>query len=208
MRPVWFVVGAGALLLSAWAADSSNAPNTLTAEEKRDGWVLLFDGKTMNHWDDPRKKDPPGDAWTIDDGCLKANARPRITEDLFSDGTYRDFDLAFEWRISEGGNSGVKYKIQDHLFLAPRDQAQPAQRQRFEALVERSFLQRVEKRPDHGQDYVIGFEYQMTDDAKNGDAKGNLKHTAGALYDMMAPSKPMSKPACEFNSSRSVVRGK
>ena len=65
-----------------WAAGP--APNTLTDQEKRDGWVLLFDGKTMQGWDDPRAKTPPGDAWTIDDECLKANPHPRITENLFS----------------------------------------------------------------------------------------------------------------------------
>ena len=48
------------------------------ARGEESGWVVLFDGKTMANWDDPRQKTPPGDAWTIDDGCLKANRRPHI----------------------------------------------------------------------------------------------------------------------------------
>jgi hypothetical protein len=188
---------------SLWAADP--APNTLTPQEKSDGWVLLFDGKSMQGWDDPRTKTPPGDAWSVEEDCLKANPHPRITEDLFTSQTYRDFELTFEWKISTAGNSGVKYRIQKHLFIAPNDPAHPVRG--FEAVVERSFEAPVLERPDHGQDYVIGFEYQLTDDSKNGDALGNVKHTAGALYDMVAPASHAAKPVGEFNVSRIVVRG-
>lgn len=191
--------------LAACAIAADDSPNTLTSAEKAAGWVLLFDGKTMNGWDDPRQKTPPGDAWSIDDGCLKAKSHPRITEDLFTKDTYRDFDLQWDWKIAPAGNSGLKYRIQQHLFIAPREASDV--RQRFEAQVERSFLHPVETRPEHGQDYVVGFEYQMTDDAKNGDALGNQKHTAGALYDMITPSQAAAKPAGEFNHSRIVVRG-
>ena len=184
------------LALACLAADHSLS-NTLTASEQADGFVLLFDGKTMNGWDDPRLKNPPGDAWAIENGCLKANANPHITEDLFTKDTFRDFDLRFEWRISPRGNSGVKYRIQDHWFVSPGPGT-------FEETVEGSFQNR--RRPSRGQDYVIGFEYQITDDSLNGDARSNLKHTAGALYDMVAPSRPATRPVGEFNESRIVVR--
>jgi hypothetical protein len=191
------------LAASVWAADS--VPNTLTPQERSDGWILLFDGKTMQGWDDPRAKTPPGDAWTIDEDCLKANPHPRITEDLFTSQTYRNFELVFEWRISTAGNSGVKYRIQKHLFLAPNDPAHPVRG--FEGIVDHSFDAPILQRPEHGQDYVIGFEYQLTDDSKNGDALSNAKHTAGALYDMVAPSTNAAKPVGEFNVSRIVVKG-
>lgn len=189
-----------AALLSLTA--QAQTPNTLTPAEKSAGWILLFDGKTMNGWVDPREKTPPGDAWSIEDGCLKPTAHPRITEDLFSKQTFRDFELTFEWKISAGGNSGLKYRIQDHLFLLPLEP-----KERFESSVERSFEKRSNERPAKGQDYVIGFEYQMTDDAKNLDALTNVKHTAGALYDMVAPASKASKPVGEFNESRIVVKG-
>lgn len=169
-----------------------------------DGWISLFDGKTMNGWDDPRLKTPPGDAWTIEDGCLKAKAKPRITEDLFTKDTFRDFELVFDWRISPAGNSGVKYRIQDHLFVLPDE---PGKREKFETRVERSFRNRVAGRQDKGQDYVVGFEYQITDDTANSDAKSGGKHTSAALYDMVAPSKQALRPVGEFNHSRIVLRG-
>jgi hypothetical protein len=191
----------GTGLVLGWQAANHNPVNTLTPDEQRAGWTLLFDGKTMNGWDDPWLKSPPGDAWTIEDGCLKARAHPRITEDLFTREEFRDFDLEFDWRISLRGNSGLKYRIQEHLFLAP------AAGQKFEASVERSFLDRVAERPNKGQDYVIGFEYQVIDDDLNQDAHVGLMHTAGALYDMVAPSARVTKPVGEFNHSRIVLRG-
>jgi hypothetical protein len=189
------------LMMAAPLLAAAQQHNTLTPAEKKAGWILLFDGKTMNHWVDPRQKTPPGDAWTIEDGCLKALSHAKLTEDLFSKDTYRDFELSYEWRISPGGNSGVKYRIQKHLFL-------PGAHERFELQVEHSFEHPVSGRPEKGQDYVIGFEYQMTDDASNRDALSNPKHTAGALYDMVTPSKAAAKPAGEFNQSRIVVKGK
>ncbi len=190
----------GAILLTAaWAAAQ---PNTLTPQEKKDGWILLFDGKTLNGWVDPRQKTPPGDAWSIEDGCIRTIKDARITEDLFTQRKFRDFDLAFEWRISPGGNSGVKYRIQDTIWIVP---SKP--HERFEAQVERSLAEPIKTRPDHGQDYVVGFEYQITDDRSNGDAKSNSKHTAGALYDMVAPTGVVLKPVGEFNQSHIIVRG-
>ena len=193
--------------IAAWPCGAADpqSPNTLTHEETLAGWVLLFDGRTTNGWDDPRSKTPAGDAWSIEDGCLKAHGNPRITEDLFTIEKFRDFELVFDWRISPGGNSGVKYRIQDHVFIAPLDRV--GQRETFEYSVERSFQNPVHERPAKGQDYVVGFEYQITDDSKNGDAKGNRKHTAGALYDMVAPSAQPALPVGEFNHSRILVRG-
>jgi len=177
------------------------ADNQLTPAEKAAGWILLFNGKDMSGWDDPRVKNPAGDAWTIDDGCLKAVANPHIYEDLFSRDTFTDFELVFDWRISEGGNSGVKYRIQDHVFL------HSGWKGRFEDLVNLSLRDRRNDRPAHGQDYVIGFEYQLLDNDRNPDGRAGRTHTAGALYDMAAPERDAARPVGEFNHSRIVVRG-
>ncbi|HWB99472.1 MAG TPA: DUF1080 domain-containing protein, partial [Bryobacteraceae bacterium] len=87
----------GLLILPAAMA----APHhQLTAAEKAAGWKLLFDGRSMDGWEDPRQKTPAGDAWTVEDGCLKAQPHPRITEDLFTRELFRDFELLFDWRIA------------------------------------------------------------------------------------------------------------
>jgi hypothetical protein len=196
----WFGLAAlAAAMVFSQAARA--ADNQLTREEKSSGWRLLFDGRTYAGWRDPSKLHPPGDSFTIEDGCLKAVAHPRIVEDLFTRQTFRDFELQFDWKISPAGNSGVKYRIQDHIFI-------PDGKGRFEDRVAAALLAPRVARPEKGQDYVIGFEYQLTDDATNPDARGNgPKHQTAALYDVAAPSKSATRPVGEFNHSLLAVKG-
>lgn len=190
-----------ATLLLCLAPLAFAADNQLTPAEKSAGWRLLFDGKTFNNWIDPGSKSPAADSFVIEDGCLKAIPHPKIIEDLFSKGLYGDFELEWDWKIAEAGNSGVKYRIQDKVFLTPK------QMLRFEDRVNLSFEPRV-PRGATGQDYVIGFEYQMVDNAKNPDAtRGGALHQAGAFYDVVAPTRDATKPAGQFNHSRLVLRG-
>src|SRR4051794_26014317 len=114
-----------AVSASLWAAD-----NELTAQEKAAGWKLMFDGKSFAGWEDPAKKSPPGDGFAIDAGCIKSLKRPKINEDLFTLDTFADFEMEFDWKVSEAGNSGVKYRIQDRVILLPGTPGQ-----KFEDLV-------------------------------------------------------------------------
>jgi Domain of Unknown Function (DUF1080) len=86
--------------------------NTLTPREKEDGWKLLFDGHNNTGWRAYAHSEFPEDGWVIEDGCLKdvggAHGGDIVTTEQFT-----DFDLKFEWRISPGGNSGVKYLIKE-----------------------------------------------------------------------------------------------
>jgi len=174
------------------------ADNELTPQEKAAGWRLLFDGKTFANWVNPAEKTPPGDSFTIEDGCLKATRRPRITEDLFTKEVFRSFELAFDWKIAPGGNSGIKYRIQDHVFIDPA--------KNLGDQVNASLKNRLTARPDRGQDYVIGFEYQLLDNERNGDGRVPNDRT-GALYGVFAPLRDATRPVGEFNNSRLVVRG-
>jgi hypothetical protein len=177
------------------------APNALSAEEKAAGWKLLFDGATMAGWNDPARKDPPGNAWSVEDGCLKATRRPRIQEDLVTAETFGDFDLRFEWRISPGGNSGVKYLIQELVFLA--EERFP----RFEEVVDFSLRRGPVARRESGEEYVVGFEYQVIDNAGHSDARRGGKYQAAGLYDLVAPARDAAGPVSEFNQGRIVRRG-
>jgi len=79
--------------------------NTLTEQEQAEGWVLLFDGKTMDHWRGYKQEGVP-DGWAIEDGCI---TRVGPGGDLITREQFDDFELSLEWRISEGGNSGIFY---------------------------------------------------------------------------------------------------
>ncbi|HEX3877851.1 MAG TPA: DUF1080 domain-containing protein [Bryobacteraceae bacterium] len=189
------------VVLLSFSSISFAADNQLTPAEKAAGWKLLFDGSTYSNWEDPSKKSPPGDSFTIENGCIRAVAHPQIDEELFSSELFGDFELEWDWKLAHAGNSGVKYRIQDHLFLAQQRTA------RFEDLVQLSFEPRQARRA-RGQDYVVGFEYQMVDNTSNPDAtRGGKLHQAGALYDVEEPSQDATKPVGEFNHSRIVLRG-
>jgi len=200
-----------ALCASSFAVLAAEPHNTLSAKERAEGWQLLFDGRTMNHWIDPAGEIPPGDAWSIDDGCLKAKPHPRITEDLVSQRKYRDFELQWDWKIAPGGNSGMKYRIQRFVVLSK--QTVPAGAKRFEDKVDYAINHSTEAdrskigSSERAQVYVVGFEFQMIDNARHPDARRGLLYQTGALYSIMGPSQAASKPAGEFNHSLLIVKG-
>ena len=193
------------MVLTATAAD-----NTMTPAEKEAGWVLLFDGKTMNGWRDPGKRNPPGDAWVIDNGTLKTRAKPRLAEDLLSAEAYGNFELVFDWRVSPGGNTGLKYRLQRMIFIDDtKKQEGPGG---FEAMLGREIADPRSDRANMspgatGSEYTVGFEFQLIDDQKHADARKDLRHTTGALYSMIPPSAQAARPAGEWNEARLVVRG-
>jgi hypothetical protein len=195
-----------ALLLAASLASAQH--NQLTPEEKAAGWKLLFDGRTLEAFRDPRAMTPAGDSWTVADGCIQATKRPRIREDLVTRESFGDFELAWEWKVEPRGNSGVKYRIQDFILLVDsrRPKGVRFEQQVHEASKER-FARKDIQAADRTEEYVVGFEYQMIDDQWHPDAKNGDTHTSGALYDMIAPSQLAARPAGEWNQSRLVVRG-
>jgi len=96
------------------ASALAQKPNTLTSKEKKDGWVLLFDGKTTSGWH-TYHKDAATPAWSVQDGALVFNpdAGKGQGGDLVTDGEYENYDLTIEWKISDGGNSGVIFGVKE-----------------------------------------------------------------------------------------------
>lgn len=85
------------------------AQNVLTQEEKAEGFVLLFDGKTSDGWHG-YKKDAFPDKWIVEDGTLHFNPEVEGSGgDIVTDGNYSEFHFKVEWKISEAGNSGIFY---------------------------------------------------------------------------------------------------
>ena len=83
-------------------------PNTLTAEEQAAGWKLLFDGRTLQGWRGYGKPGAPVAGWEVADGAI---TRAGSGGDIVTTDAYRDFDLALEWKVPQGGNSGVLYRV-------------------------------------------------------------------------------------------------
>ncbi len=96
------------LLVGARAEEKANQ---LTEQEKATGWQLLFDGKDASQWWRGYKKQNLPDGWVVKDGALvreKKGAGDIITKDQFD-----SFELSVDWNISEGGNSGIMFKVKE-----------------------------------------------------------------------------------------------
>jgi hypothetical protein len=104
----------GASLPTARAADAADAKqNTLTEKEKKAGWKLLFDGKTTKGWRRFKGKGMP-DKWKVADGVLGFYPdEGKNGGDIVTTDKYDSFELILDWKISEGGNSGLMYRVSE-----------------------------------------------------------------------------------------------
>ncbi|GAB3257753.1 DUF1080 domain-containing protein [Larkinella harenae] len=84
------------------------------------GWVTLFDGKTLNGWHSYLKPEA-SPKWKVERKCLVLTEKG--AGDLLTDREYGDFELALEWKISEGGNSGIIYHVHESSAFKTADQS-------------------------------------------------------------------------------------
>ena len=111
MKRIMVLTGLALLCSSAFAQE----PNTLTAKEKKEGWKLLFDGKTTKGWH-TYLRDTVGSKWQVKDGDLIFDpSQPQSGGgDIVTNEVYENFELSLQWRISKGGNSGIIFDVQEN----------------------------------------------------------------------------------------------
>jgi 3-keto-disaccharide hydrolase len=162
----------------AKGAAKAGPPNTLTAADKAAGWRLLFDGKTTKGWRGFKSDAfPAGSRWAVQDGALVRTAGKR-TGDIVTVDQFDNFDLKWEWKIASGGNSGLKYLVEEAMSKSADDGV--------------------------GFEYQM-LDDEKHPDAKKG--KGGNR-TAGSLYDLVPAAKDkVLHPPGEWNESRVVVDG-
>ena len=168
-------------LIIAASAQNEKPINQLTNAEKSAGWRLLFDGKTFNGWRGFHSDKVP-EGWAIENGCIKKMQAEgelgRAGGDLITVDQFDNFEFSVEWKISQGGNSGIKYLVSESLPPSGRSAV--------------SFEYQVLDDKNHP-------------DAKAGIA-GN--RTSGSLYDLIPASKAkVLKPVGEFNLTRILIKG-
>lgn len=156
------------------------ADNTLTEAEKADGWISMFDGKTSNGWRGYGKENFPA-AWEIVDGTIhmvgsgRGEAGDAEGGDILYDKEFQNFHFKLEWKISEGGNSGIFYLGQETPDLDFIWKTAP----------EMQVLDN-EKHPDA----MLGKD-------------GNRQ--AGSLYDLIPAKPQNAKPVGEWNQVEIIV---
>ena len=148
-------------------------------QKDKDGYYIIFDGKTFNGWRGYNKDAIPG-RWTVEDGALRfkgsgiGEAQEADGGDIIFTRKFKNFELTFEWKVAKGSNSGVFFYAQE-VKGAPIWYSSP--------------------------------EYQILDNENHADAlageNGNRK--SASLYDMI-PAKPQNaKPFDEWNTGSIIV---
>jgi hypothetical protein len=91
------------------------SPNTLSANEKAAGWKLLYDGHTPKGWRGATIATFPAKGWEYANGVMHVLPSQGKEEsgggDVVTDDMYSAFDLSFEFKLTPGANSGVKYFV-------------------------------------------------------------------------------------------------
>lgn len=163
-------------------------PNQLSEKEKRNGWRLLWDGKTAAGWKLANADNFPTAGWAIQDGVLKVLGSKKDSlrkgGDIETVDEFANFELELDFKLTTGANSGVKYFVVDD----------------------------PKKRPGTG----LGPEFQILDDKVHPDAKEgvNGNRTTASLYDLIT-SENLSEggtekrinPPGKWNKMRIVVNG-
>ncbi len=150
----------GSMLFLACNPEKKNEPiedvfetyidNTLSVDEKSEGWMLLFDGENVDGWRAYNGDSFP-EGWTVEDGALKGlGLGDDIGGDIvFSFVEFSEFELEFDWKIGEGGNSGVFYHIvEGDQYKAPYYTAPE-----YQVIDQLGFPQKLEPWQSVGADY-------------------------------------------------------
>jgi len=171
-----FVQVAGGLAFAALSlAAFTFQPSDASLTPKKGRWVPLFDGKSLAGWHNYLGKGV-SDKWKVEDGTLMYGGG-RGGGDIVTDGEFGDFELELEWKISEGGNSGIMYHVHED----------PKFRESYYTGPEMQVL-----------------DDQRHPDAKQG---RNGNRTAGSLYDMIPTADPTAvKPAGQWNKVKLLIR--
>ena len=82
---------------------------SLSKKEIKEGWILLFDGKTFDGWQKANGSPFTGKGWKIENGVISVNPADGRGGDIVTKKEFSDFELMLDFKLEEGTNSGVKY---------------------------------------------------------------------------------------------------
>ncbi len=98
-------------------SEVSSNPDTLKQDVVEEEWISLFDGETSEGWRGYGKETFPEKGWVIKDGMLQVQSSGKGEAggggDIITTKKYKNFEFSLEWKISEGGNSGIFYLTQE-----------------------------------------------------------------------------------------------
>jgi hypothetical protein len=101
-------------------APSVAQQNQLTPAQQKAGWQLLFDGTDVKGWHEAANGEPVTGV-QIQDGVLTLQKSAHHQGDVVTDRTFTNFELFVDFNIEPGGNSGVKYLVNDQVNATAHD---------------------------------------------------------------------------------------
>lgn len=134
----------------------AQTPNTLTKKEKKEGWKLLFDGKTTQGWH-TYLRDTVGSKWQVKDGAIVFDpSQPQSGGgDIVTNDEYENYELDLEWKISKGGNSGIIFDVQEDPKFNATYLTGP----------EMQVLDNIDAEDNKKENHLAGCLYDMSGDA-------------------------------------------
>lgn len=89
--------------------------NNLSEQEKAQGVKMLFNGKDFTGWRAVHGTEMPKQHWSVIDGTINVSPSDgsETGNDIVTDQQYGAFEMTFEFKLSEGANSGVKYFVNE-----------------------------------------------------------------------------------------------
>ncbi|HKL35274.1 MAG TPA: DUF1080 domain-containing protein [Salegentibacter sp.] len=123
MKKNFLIIITAAIVATACKSDKkeSEAEEAVTTQDttamasNEENWNSLFNGENLEGWK-AFNSDSISDQWQVKDGVIvfsPAEGKRESTENLITENTYTNFELSLEWKISEGGNSGIMWGVQE-----------------------------------------------------------------------------------------------
>lgn len=162
-RPFFpFLIAILALLAPASlsAVEQSSTFPTTPPEAGREGWVSLFDGRTLDGWRGFRMDKAP-EGWRVQDGVLMGSGKGG---NLASRESYADFELYLEWKVSPGGNSGIILRVSEQT------------KQPWHNGPEMQVLDDIGYQPKQSADHSAGALYDLVDVPDGVEASADTWH--------------------------------
>ena len=110
--PRSFLMSVSAISIFFACTTINGQPNTLSPKEKKQGWVLLFDGKTTTGWHTYNAASVSAN-WKVTDGVLMLDPKEKGGGDIVTNDSFDNYEFVTDWKISEGGNSGIIFNIKE-----------------------------------------------------------------------------------------------
>lgn len=176
----YIIVSIIILFVACQSSKNEKVQNRLSAEELKEGWVLLWDGESFEGWRGINKNYFPTDGWIFKNGeliCLGSELDDNLKgSDIITKNKYESFHLKLDFKINKNANNGIKYFVDESL--------------------------------NPGSNHGLGLEYAILDNENWPYDKPDYNRTCGSLYDLVrAPQTAQIKPFEEWNQAEIIVDG-